>query len=607
MAIYAWLVVVILTWFGLGSLLWDSCGLGSRYSSVGLRVGLGFSVILVLGGLHLALGLPSGAVFVAEAIVGVSRCLWLAGCWCRAPFDKHSLIQRLPFISLLVVCAVAVALSVVDRRFSCYDDYLAYFAHARMILERGSLVDPFSFRRLASFGGQAYQHAFILLGSRFEALASLDHGLALVAVAILFYEELMKSSKSWLLPLGFSLLFLFMDVPRINTASQITGLLCFSTFVSLLRRLVVEEDESRWIWIALAVVGAAFSTLRANFGPGAEMLLALSWIGYPKARTSLLKASISIFILLLPWMLEMYVSSGTPWFPILKGNYVSSVSTLNYIPSRDRIVALTLQLLSGSNLEFVLPLGLLGWVVFRDKLSIQVLVVALFMLLLMHFSTLSADDPGHAFRYSFPFLFGSMFYSVVAISRQAEVGRVARILKRAALPFLCLTCWSSVWQLQSLYLLGSFKDAADLRFLKNDAFAKDREGVQLAQSGVEPGHRMLVAIDQPFLLDFKRNPIWSLDVPGQAGPPLALEWGDSRAVLEAWKKLGIEDFVFEAPESSTCQYSSKFWQRIAVQAHPIPHHSNWLAIHLGYFGFLETLIPFAVHSEDGKYYHLRIR
>jgi hypothetical protein len=56
--------------------------------------------------------------------------------------------------------------------------------------------------------------------------------------------------------------------------------------------------------------------------------------------------------------------------------------------------------------------------------------------------------------------------------------------------------------------------------------------LQAMQAAVPPGALLLVRLHRPYLLDYRRNPIWVLDFPGAASPPPGLpfrEGGESLA------------------------------------------------------------------------------
>jgi hypothetical protein len=62
---------------------------------------------------------------------------------------------------------------------------------------------------------------------------------------------------------------------------------------------------------------------------------------------------------------------------------------------------------------------------------------------------------------------------------------------------------------------------------------KLRAVARAMQDAVPPGRPILVRLDTPFLLDFRRNPIWVMDHPGLCGPPPG---APQPATVSAWTR-----------------------------------------------------------------------
>ena len=82
---------------------------------------------------------------------------------------------------------VSYLASIVDGNFNTNDDTLCYFGFVREILDRGTLSQPFSFRRESVYGGQQLLQAIQLAIPVPDLhLNLLDQGMALVsAIALL--------------------------------------------------------------------------------------------------------------------------------------------------------------------------------------------------------------------------------------------------------------------------------------------------------------------------------------------------------------------------------------------------------------------------------------
>ncbi len=77
---------------------------------------------------------------------------------------------------------------------------------------------------------------------------------------------------------------------------------------------------------------------------------------------------------------------------------------------------------------------------------------------------------------------------------------------------------------------------------------RDAQRIRDLQSSTSPGKRLLVALENAYLLDFSRNPIWDLDVPGMVSPPPGIPVTDDPARFARFSRRERRTLV---PSSST--------------------------------------------------------
>ena len=84
------------------------------------------------------------------------------------------------------------------------------------------------------------------------------------------------------------------------------------------------------------------------------------------------------------------------------------------------------------------------------------------------------------------------------------------------------------------------------------------------QASVPSGARMLVLLDEPYFLDYGRNEIWNLDMPGSASPkPQMPCFQGPERLAEYLVALGIRHLAFVYPEKSHFLYTREMWfQRV---------------------------------------------
>src|SRR4029077_16327260 len=132
--------------------------------------------------------------------------------------------------------------------------------------QTGTFLDPFSVRRMASYGGQSYLQALVQLPLLDTQLPLFDQGLCLLlllALVLGFAREAPQVSRLAFLLL--SLFILMLAEIRVNSASEVSGAV---GFVALYRTMVlVERNGIRRLRGALliALPAALIATLRQNY------------------------------------------------------------------------------------------------------------------------------------------------------------------------------------------------------------------------------------------------------------------------------------------------------------------------------------------------------
>ncbi|MBT6407182.1 MAG: hypothetical protein HOK06_06220, partial [Rhodospirillaceae bacterium] len=334
--IFAWGLLVLCSFVGWGAVANRLAGrpAGDR-PDLGLCAGWGMALSLAVGGLASLLGVATAGFAIFYVLVGV---VILVGAWMG---------RRLPaefFTSprFLVACASAVFVLIryaawvhaIDR--DCNDDDIAYFAFVARLLDTGTLIEPFSLRRLAAgYGGQTFlQSLIVAVGSETNAMLT-DRGIA-VAVCFALVLGLFPSRR----PVHYAfalILTVVVPFPVLNSASHITGL---AMFLTLFRTFLIVGDPADaapgHLWLS-GLVMAGTASLRPHFGFVVAVMAVGYWFycyrrrsgGTPRYFTSLLGAGLASSIFLAPWMILSYVSSGSALYPLFKGNHRPDIDYFN--------------------------------------------------------------------------------------------------------------------------------------------------------------------------------------------------------------------------------------------------------------------------------------
>ena len=80
------------------------------------------------------------------------------------------------------------------------------------------------------------------------------------------------------------------------------------------------------------------------------------------------------------------------------------------------------------------------------------------------------------------------------------------------------------------------------------------------QNAIPSGARLLVMLDEPYFLDYGRNEIWNLDMPGTASPAPGLpSFQGPEPFADYLRAQGIRHVAFISPDRSTHLYRRDVW------------------------------------------------
>ncbi|MDF2696755.1 MAG: hypothetical protein K0S65_5138 [Labilithrix sp.] len=157
-----WAILVITSFIGWGSLVRLAIARHARVD-LGLRAAWGASLVCFLGGLLMVPALMTRTAALALVDVGLLLA-FVSLIRERSTIHFHArylgrLVKREP--RLTVIAAIVLLLIVIqflggiaDWHTNPYDDDIAYLAFVKKLSNTGNVVEPFSFRRLSTFGGQ---------------------------------------------------------------------------------------------------------------------------------------------------------------------------------------------------------------------------------------------------------------------------------------------------------------------------------------------------------------------------------------------------------------------------------------------------------------------
>jgi hypothetical protein len=249
----------------------------------GLEAALGLAVHLALGGLLAMLSLVSVTTSYVAVTLGVA--LFALEAWRRTPAmaappgseprkgtgpDYASIAGVTVVILFLGVALLHYLGMAAERPANIIDDYQAYFSFPKQLLSTGTLIEPFSSRRIEAYGGQSYLQALVLAFSTVSRIWVFDNGicvLVLAGLAVGWVRERPRFPLAVAVPALLGLFTLHYYDLNHNAAAEFSGAVFFLAIFRVLDR-PRRTGESAWAnALALALVGAAACTLRQTNSP----------------------------------------------------------------------------------------------------------------------------------------------------------------------------------------------------------------------------------------------------------------------------------------------------------------------------------------------------
>ena len=400
-----------------------------------LSAAWGMAVLIFMGGLAAALSLATPALMFLLTVAGVA----FAGLRLRS-FRMEWAAAGVLASALIFWYAPAVACT----QFEPYDDYLAYFPFVRRLFETGTLIEPFSLRRLAAYGGQSWLHAVVTLFGSEKNMNLLDRGIAPVLFGALVYQLAReRTGARWSAALALTAM--TVPIARQNTMSQATGLMLW---LALFRSSATRSP------VAVGLVAAALCALRSSYIPAAVLaLLLLPLANRTRWRECMAACGVAL-VGVAPWALLLWRSSGTFVYPLFAGNQRPGFSYSAGADLHFHMAALVDCLLNPAVLFLFVPVvAALVYASYRSKrldpcstrdlnsAHGAFLASAIVSSALLAWSLPLPDGNSSVFRYLQPFALGS---SVIAWHYLAVAPRLRAGLALALTPLLAMSAFIGI-------------------------------------------------------------------------------------------------------------------------------------------------------------------
>jgi hypothetical protein len=371
----------------------------------------------------------------------------------------------------------------------------------------------------------------------------------------------------------------------INTASYYSGVVFF---LALFRTMLWSGERDRGVIkaaIPLAVISAAACTLRQNYIPVPLVTLGTYytfrwWYAERGRRTRSLAEAMVVGALLLgalaPWLVVSFQSNRTLFYPLMLGTANPAVS----LQSSGITFLRELQIQIGVPLDglplktfavFLLAVAFLRdeapgrplWALTMGSIAGSIAVV----------HGLTQSDAGNIARYAFGF-FLALALAVALSSSILRPSAASRSMVPAGLVLLGMAVQFPASR--ESFIRASTYALQNIDVLAHQAPRSARSSTPEAQlysalqGSIPASARVAVMVDEPHYLNFARNPIWNLDMPGYSSlPPNLPYFQGSEKVVEYFRGLGVRYLAFVAEGYSRYHYRRSYWVEMLIDEQEI--------------------------------------
>ena len=408
------------------------------------------------------------------------------------------------------------------------------------MLQTGSLgLDPFSRRRLESaLGGQSFLHTFVLCILPEESLRIIDPGIGFIVSLGLIFGYLNKQgiahNKCFLALFPFLL-----SVPEFRNTTSIFIALCL--FLSLFRTLHSNEIRKHHLinraFIISLLVAAIFAS-KNTFIPVAFIMVMLNYtIDFfssrfsKKALLELAAIALLTFLLIVPWMISLYQSSGTFLYPFLgKGYHASAYYDYYTHRTSDLLSFKGFKDIAKASLHVSHICLLILTVVYifsrtwrkeylQEQKTILSLIFATWLGVLLYLLLAGVVAP----RYTYPFVYAAIAVLWTEIAFATNKRQESRLNWSfiVAVAAILLLVGNGGGLSESIAYYKAQLQSARQALTMTHLLADEQEAQRYVemQSSIPPAALLLARLEKPFLLDFSRNQIFIVDSPGHGSLP----------------------------------------------------------------------------------------
>lgn len=600
---FLWGLVVLSGFIGWGLIAARLAGVPAEDSpDWGLSAGWGMALLIALGGVLSLAGLAVAPVLFAVVAAGA------AVHWAtvfRRPPSLGGLSGLALGLAALAVAALILRYSaaVWYQGFNCSDDDIAYFTYVSRLLQTGTLIEPYSLRRLSGYGGHSFLQALVVMAGSEDNGYLMDRGIAVVVSFGLVAGFLRVPGKASAIPYAVALILtVIMPFPIMNSSAHVTGLAMFLTLFRTLERAPPLEGRAfpRYWWL-IGAVAAGATSLKAHFIVVAAVTVFFYWLiagfrspggfkgGWRRLGLPLVHLGLSPLAFLAPWMALLQLSSGTVLFPLFQGNHRPGFSETysGSLDFTDLLGNLGDFFISPGVALFFVPVVLYAFR--RGSAAGLSLYIGALTASVVTVSTLTYDSLENLHRYVAPFLDAAFISTVIFFLSDLRRSLPPDTRARPAWRFGDVLLSVLVMALLPVPVINDLSRMAD-KSGKTVLTGENRAAYSKMQSAIPEGEPFLAVVEHPFALDYTRNDIINIDVPGGVSPDPGMPFFKGpRALKDYLLGQSLRYIAFRNFNNpGGCLYRRVMWDFYAKSSHPM-----WRAQSKYYLDFMDNVLALA--------------
>jgi hypothetical protein len=566
----------------------------------GLRAAWGMAAFAVLGGALVSLGIGSGPVLRVMIGVGIGVLCAHALRPNGQPWRPRTDFAYWGAIAIVVPLAFLTCVgSMTDRgQWWAYDDTPAYLVFPRQLVQIGDMLQPFSFRRISSFGAQSLFQATLLVGAAPEHVHLFDRGICgVVVVAMILGAPRDSGSSPFALRLLPAVLVLLLPNYRMNCAAVLSGTLFLFAIYRTLEIAASPSQRPRMHAAVLGLLVAAACALRPFFVLPATATVALTLLLGGKWRSTgrrlLVEEALVIagttLAALLPWSLALLRSNGTPLYPPFDGDYRSASGFTTMVLGYERIKMIWDELRYWEPVATIHLFFIAGLVASKNdtpafRASYFALLVGFIVMLLL----IPISDSKDLVRYAYPLELA--FVLVVTLRSLAAFAPPGEPSAMAAGVLVLAACAGELyWKHDESQMAydDMFEQARNLiagkallpggghspRYHLDNGELLDTPMISMRaehiygelQRAVPAGAPIAAMVEEPYRFDFRRNRVSILDLPGVVGPRGGIPvFHGPEAVAKYFLSLGLRYVALVDTHTCLALYSLRAWEQHGI-------------------------------------------